>query len=205
MSDRQAKARSRFDRWAPRYERDRRSRANAGPQKGALAALTLRPDDCFLDVGCGTGAAVRAASAVVDRAVGVDLSLVMIERARELAAGVANAEFVVGDSEQLPFPNETFTAVLCSSSFHHYPNPGRALGEMARVLATGGRLVIAEPNADLFAVRVADRLLRRLDRSHVGIYRSRELATLAHAAGLEDVMTRPLGDRGYLILAGRRS
>jgi ubiquinone/menaquinone biosynthesis C-methylase UbiE len=205
MGDSKAVARRRFDRWARRYERDRRSRANAGPQTAALAAAALAADDRFLDVGCGTGAAIRAAAEMVERAVGVDISTGMIERARELAAGLGNVEFIVGDSEQLPFPDETFTAVMCSSSFHHYPDPAQALGEMARVLTCGGRLVIAEPNADLALVRIADRVLRRVDRSHVRLYRGAELAALACAAGFDDAATRPLGIRGYLLLSGHRS
>src|ERR671931_569824 len=75
-------ARRRFDRWAGRYERDRRSRWMVGLQEQALAALDLRPSDRLLDVGCGTGAAVRRAARIADRAVGVDLSPAMIERPR---------------------------------------------------------------------------------------------------------------------------
>src|SRR4051794_15303307 len=129
MGSRKAAARRRFDRWAATYGRDRRSRFHADPQRRALTALGLRADDRFLDVGCGTGAAVRAAAEVVDRAVGVDLSPAMVDRARELAGASPRAEFVVGDSEQLPFASAEFTALLCTSSFHHYPEPRRALAE----------------------------------------------------------------------------
>ena len=55
-----ARGRRRFGRWARTYEHDRRSRFNAIPQQRAVAALMLRPGDRFLDVGCGTGAAVTA-------------------------------------------------------------------------------------------------------------------------------------------------
>jgi ubiquinone/menaquinone biosynthesis C-methylase UbiE len=199
-----AAARERFDRWAPRYERDRRSRFNARPQEAALAALALGPRDRLLDVGCGSGAGVRAAAATVERAVGLDISPAMISRARELAAGLAGVEFVVGESAQLPFPDEAFTAVMCSSSFHHYPDPGRALGEMARVLAPGGRVVLAEPSGDILLSRIADRLLRRFDASHVRLYRSGELRALVNAAGFIEVNVRPLGSRGYVIVDGRR-
>jgi predicted TPR repeat methyltransferase len=107
--DRKDAARRKFDRWAVSYERDRRSRFNARPQQEALAALELESDDRFLDVGCGSGAAVRAAAAVAQRAVGVDISPVMIRRAAALASEIANVEFVVGDSEALPFPDGAFT------------------------------------------------------------------------------------------------
>jgi ubiquinone/menaquinone biosynthesis C-methylase UbiE len=161
--ERKDAARRKFDRWAGSYERDRRSRFNAKPQRAALAALELASGDRFLDVGCGSGAAVRAAAEVVQRAVGVDISPEMIRRANQLASGASNVEFVVGDSEALPFPDAAFTAVLCTASFHHYPDPARALAEMARVLDDDGRLVIADGVGDLFTARIADAIMRRLD------------------------------------------
>lgn len=198
-------ARRRFDRWAASYERDRRSRFNARPQQAALAALALQPNDHLLDVGCGTGAAVRSAAAVVARAVGVDIAPKMIGRARELAAGLPRAQFVVGDSERLPFPDGAFTAVLCTASFHHYPDPERALAEMARVLVPGGRLALADGTSDLRVARLADRVLRRLDRSHVRLYRRHELVELVERSGFGTVTVRLLWDGGYAILEACRT
>jgi ubiquinone/menaquinone biosynthesis C-methylase UbiE len=194
-------ARRRFDRWSRSYERDLRSRFNAKPQQQALETLALRTDDRFLDVGCGTGAAVRTASAVVRRAVGVDLAPEMIARARELAAGMPKVEFVVGDSEHLPFADGEFTALLCTASFHHYPNPAGALAEMARVLAPGGRLVLADGTGDRRFARVADLLLRVFDRSHVRLYRTRELVAMLEPAGFEVVATEHLWDGGVAIVS----
>ena len=205
MASTKAIARRRFDRWAGSYERDRRSRFNARPQAEALKALALQPQDRFLDVGCGTGGAVRAAAAVVERAVGVDLAPRMIARASELARELPRAEFVVGDSEQLPFADATFSALLCTSSYHHYPEPSRALAEMARVLAPGGRFVLGDGTADRALARIADRLLRRVDRSHVRLYRSEELVDAMRTAGFEEIGVRSLWDGGYAIVSARRS
>ena len=204
MEAKKAAARKRFDRWAPSYEHDRRSRFNAKPQREALAALDLQPGDLFLDVGSGTGAAVRAAAATAERAVGADISPEMIRRAGALAAGLPRAEFVVADSEELPFPDGSFTAVLCTSSLHHYPDPQRALAEMARVLARGGRLAVADGTRDRLAARLADRVLRRLDRSHIGLLRTDELVGLVRGAGFDEIAVRPLWDGAYVILTARR-
>jgi SAM-dependent methyltransferase len=204
VSSKKATAR-RFDRWASRYERDRRSRFNAGPQRDALAALKLGPDDRFLDLGCGTGAAVRAAAPLVERAVGVDLAAKMIQRARELAGSDARASFVVGDSEHLPFEDGEFTAVLCTSSFHHYPQPSLALSAVARVLSPGGRLVIGDGTGDLFVARVADGFLRLFDRSHVRLYRTEELVELLEDAGFTETNRKVLWDGGFVILSARRA
>jgi ubiquinone/menaquinone biosynthesis C-methylase UbiE len=68
-----------------------------------------------------------------------------------------------------------FSAVLCSNSFHHYPDPLRALREMARVLAPSGRIVIGDACADLATARLADFFLRRFQPGHVRLYRASEL------------------------------
>ena len=202
-SRRKDAARRKFDRWAASYERDRRSRFNARPQREALAALELRSGDRFLDVGCGSGVAVRAAAAIADRAVGVDISENMIRRASELAGQGAKVEFVVGDSEALPFPDGAFTAVLCTASFHHYPHPERAVAEMARVLDRDGRVVIADGARDLLTARIADAILRRIDRSHVRLYRSDELTAFLRDAGFSDLDVSTLYGGGYAIVRGR--
>ena len=198
------RSRAHFDRWARRYERDPVSRFIAGAQARALQALRLTSSDRFLDVGCGTGAAVRRAAGRVERAAGVDLSEAMVARARELAGGGAGAEFVVGDSERLPFADGEFTALLCTTSFHHYPHPDAAVAEMARVLEPGGRVAIADGAADSIAARILDALLRRFQPSHVGFHPAAEVERFLARAGFEGIASRSLWGGGYAIVTGRR-
>src|SRR5262249_55812653 len=47
-----------------------------------------------------------------------------------------------------PFANNTFDAVTCAHSFHHYPNQARVVAEMYRVLRPGGRLLIVDGDRD---------------------------------------------------------
>jgi ubiquinone/menaquinone biosynthesis C-methylase UbiE len=156
----------------------------------------------MLDVGCGTGAASRAAAAAAALVVGLDFSREMIRHAVALADGVGTLGFAIADSEQLPFADATFTAVLCSNSFHHYPDPSTAVREMARVLVPGGRLVIGDACADLTTARIADRFLRRFEPRHVRLYRSLELGSFLHRAGLDRVMVRRLAGGGSAIVRG---
>ena len=200
MIPKKTAARRRFDRWARSYEHDRRSRFNAKPQQQALETLGLQAEDRFLDVGCGTGAAVRAAAAVAERAVGVDIAPRMIERATELAVDLPNAEFVVGDSEELPFAGGEFTAALCTASLHHYPHPRQALAEIGRVLGAGGRLALADGTRDRALARIADRMLRVFDRSHVRLYRTDELVAMLEDAGFDVVAVEHLWDGGFAVL-----
>jgi ubiquinone/menaquinone biosynthesis C-methylase UbiE len=189
-----------FDRWADTYEKDATSRWLATVQAAALEALDLGLDDRFLDVGCGTGAAVRRAAPAVERAAGVDLAPAMIARARELAADLPNVDFHEGDSGKLPFADAEFTAVICTTSFHHYPDPRRAIGEMSRVLAPGGRVVIGDICSDGLPARALDLILRTFQASHVHFNRARELEALIIAAGLAHRGTQWLARRNYVIV-----
>jgi ubiquinone/menaquinone biosynthesis C-methylase UbiE len=198
-------ARRTFDRWSVSYERDPFSRLIAKLQLGALDALELVEGDGLLDVGCGTGAAVRAAAEVVERAVGVDLSPKMLAEARRRAAGLPGVEFVEGDSEALPFEDGEFSAVLCTTSLHHYPRPEVAAREMARVLAPGGRVVIGDGTSDAISMRVADFLCRRFEPGHVRFHRVEDLRRLLEDAGLERTEARKVWLGVYGLALARKS
>jgi ubiquinone/menaquinone biosynthesis C-methylase UbiE len=194
-----------FDRWARSYERDPFSRLIARLQREAWEALELRQGDRLLDVGCGTGAAVRAGAKVVERAVGVDLSPKMLAEARERARGLSDVEFVEGDSESLPFGDGEFTAVLCTTSLHHYPRPEAAVREMARVLAPDGRAVIGDGTSDALVMRAADVLARKFERGHVHFHRAEDLRRLLESAGFERTERRSLWGGTFGIAMGAKA
>jgi ubiquinone/menaquinone biosynthesis C-methylase UbiE len=198
-------ARRTFDRWAGSYERDPFSRMIARLQRDALEALELGQGDQLLDVGCGTGAAVRAAAGAVERAVGVDLSPKMLAQARERAADLSGVEFVEGDSEDLPFGDEEFTAVLCTTSLHHYPRPQKAAREMARVLAPGGRVVIGDGTSDAVTMKVSDFILRKFEPGHVRFHRVDELRRMLQEAGLEGTEARSVWRGIYGFASARKA
>ncbi len=104
----------------------------------------LDSTQAVLDIGCGPGAAVRAAADWVARAVGVDRSESMIDIARRRSRRFPNVEFAVGGAEALPFPDAEFDRVWTIHSFHHWEQPAAGLAESLRVLRPGGRLLIVE-------------------------------------------------------------
>lgn len=183
-------ARAHFDRWSETYEHDYAAPWLREVQTQALAALALSPDDVLLDVGCGTGAAVRDAASTVRRAVGFDLSRGMIDQARARAdeAHLDNVEFHQGDvSGPLPFGDGAFTALVCTTAFHHFARPKDTIAEMARVLAPTGRLVIADANRRHPAVFTLDLILRVTQRSHVGFHTPAQLMRDLAAVGFANV------------------
>ena len=169
-----------------------------------LAELEKEPFDAVLDVGCGTGAVLALLHEKYPdrRYVGLDLTPEMIEVARtKVAPGM---EFVVGDAENLPFDEASFDAVLCSNSFHHYPNPAAFLAGALRVLRPGGRLILRDYTSSDPVVWLMNHvelpLARLVGHGDVRVLRQREFVELAQAAGFEVlVMEAQKGFRAHLV------
>jgi arsenite methyltransferase len=116
--------------------------------RGLADALDLRAGDCVLDVaaGIGTTAQLLAGERGVD-VVSVDLGPVQVanaeRRTRELGLDRC-VHFSIGDAERLPFPDGSFSAVVCECALCTFPDKDAAAAEFARVLAAGGRVGITD-------------------------------------------------------------
>jgi SAM-dependent methyltransferase len=129
---------SRFDRTADRYA----AHAAGREWSGFVAWCECRPTDRVLDVAGGPGTLAGVLLGSVASVTVLDSSPRLLEHAP------ADVERVVGRAEQLPFGAATFDLVTCVNSLHHIARPARALDEMARVLAPGGRIVLEDMVAD---------------------------------------------------------
>jgi SAM-dependent methyltransferase len=100
-----------------------------------------------LDVGCGTGIVARRAALAVGgrgQVVGVDLNEGMLRVAgRAGSPAGAPVSWRQGNATSLPFPDGSFDVVLSQQMLQFVPEPSRAVAEMHRVLAPGGRLAIS--------------------------------------------------------------
>ena len=109
----------------------------------------LAPDDVVVDVGCGSGEAVREAALRVTRGrvIGIDPAPAMLRYARELSAeheGQARIEFREAPAEKLPVADGAATVVLAVNSLHHWQDPDAGLAEVQRILVPGGRLIVGD-------------------------------------------------------------
>lgn len=93
----------------------------------------------FLDAGCGGGGACVLAAALGSEVTGLDASTPLLAIARER---LAQAHFVHGDLEQLPFASGHFHAVLAANSVIFADDIRHAMRELRRVVQPGGRLAI---------------------------------------------------------------
>lgn len=104
--------------------------------------------ESILDIATGTGdlAIQFAENSKAKRIVGLDLSEGMLSVARKKAIkkDVAHIEFIKGDSEALPFEDQSFDAITVSFGIRNFENLEKGLSEIHRVLKTGGIFVILE-------------------------------------------------------------
>jgi SAM-dependent methyltransferase len=122
----------------------------ADEQDRLIARLSLSQTARVLDVACGSGGpSLRLVRATGCDIVGIDIHEQGIANATEAAAreGLAErARFERCDaSERLPFPDETFDAVVCIDAINHLPDRPRVVKEWRRVLKPGGRIAFTDP------------------------------------------------------------
>ena len=108
-----------------------------------LNLADLKHGERVLDVACGTGIVARSAMEKVGEdghVVGLDFNTGMLGVARALLPSV---EWQEGDATDMPFSEGRFDAVLCQQGLQFCSDRSAAVGEMYRVLAPGGRVVIS--------------------------------------------------------------
>jgi ubiquinone/menaquinone biosynthesis C-methylase UbiE len=144
--------------------------------------------DRALDISTGGGHTALAIAPHVHSVAVTDLTPRMLATARAFltSQGVTNASYIIADAERLPFLDGGFDLVTVRIAPHHYADTPRAAREMARVLASGGRLLfidnIAPVDPDLD--EIMNDWERRRDPSHVRAYTGVEWHSMLAEAGL---------------------
>jgi O-methyltransferase StaMB len=111
-----------------------------------ISRFDVGAGDHVLDVGCGFGEpAIRLARSTGASVTGISVSALHIESANERARREGLSEevrFQYADAMNMPFPSDTFDAVLALESMQDMPDRGQVLRECARVMRSGGRMAI---------------------------------------------------------------
>ena len=172
---------------------------NHWTNKAAVDALAIRPGERVLDLGFGGGVGIRMALPRVGdgHLTGVDLSGEIVARARRrFRAEIDGGRLTVmeGSVERLPLPDAAVDAAYTVNTVYFWPDVPAGLAELWRVLAPGGRLVVAVEAA-----------ARRENRVLVGRVQltPEALAELLREAGFVNVEARRRAG-GIELLLGRR-
>jgi SAM-dependent methyltransferase len=104
-----------------------------------------RAGEAVVDVACGTGVVARSAAKRMasGRVTGLDLNSAMLAVARTVPGEGAPITWVEGSALDLPFASGSFDVALCQLGLQFFPDRGRALREMRRVVADTGRLALS--------------------------------------------------------------
>jgi ubiquinone/menaquinone biosynthesis C-methylase UbiE len=179
---------------------DRRARRPSGPEaratyrdplyhrpnfKAILKVLGLTPDDYLLEVGCGGGAFLKDALTSGCRAAAIDHSSDMVRLAREVnrdAIRQSRLEIRQGEADSLPYVDGIFTCAVMTGVFGFISDPFKALREVRRVLAPGGRLVLFTGSKEFRGTPAAPEPMA----SRLHFYEDQELEGLARRAGFTE-------------------
>src|SRR5262252_9925531 len=133
-----------FNRWAAAGRGDEMEDHHSDITEQTLAMMDLEAGDRALDLGCGTGWASRRMAKIVSagEVVGLDVADEMLHRAKRASSEIKNVRYLWGSAESIPVADNYFTRVLSVESFYYYANQGKALDELRRVMAAGGKLFI---------------------------------------------------------------
>lgn len=158
---------------------------------------------CLIDIGTGTGRMLELFAPLAETALGIDRSSEMLRLARAKLSerGLANAELRQADLYALPLADGGADAAILHHVLHFAQQPGAAIGEAARVLSDGGRLLIVD-----FAPHDREELRSRDAHTRLGFSDEQILGWFA-GAGLAPVLVETLegGELTVKLWLGRKT
>lgn len=171
-----------YRRW---YETPLGARVDADEKEVVFALADLKPGERVLDIGCGDGNYTGPAAERTGSAIGLDRSAAMLKAAADRLANVAGLRWVEGDATSLPFPDQSFDAVLIVTVLCFAQKPQAIVNEAFRVLRAGGRLVLGELGrySSWAMVRRVRGILGSTTWKHARFFRPGELVALLRRAG----------------------
>lgn len=169
----------------------------------------LFPGAQVLDVGCGPGTILGAATAPARRArgTGVDLAPLRIRQAQQKNADNTRTQFVRGDVQELQFGSGAFDVVYSRMLLQYVPDKEKAVGEMVRVCKPGGTVLMQDLDGqlvwhypeDALMQQTVARVLNSLRQSGFDPFVGRKLFWLARNSGLDNIRVQA---ECYHLIAG---
>ena len=162
---------------AAEFDRRAMSDIRSSLTEKLIEMLTLKGGELVLDLATGTGRVARPLSRHIKegKIVGVDQALAMLDVGHQHQEPIPSYLQSAGEADQLPFKTNTFDRAFVSFSLHHFGNPSGVVGEVLRVLKSGGRFVVLDPiieeAKDSVDIALESKINQVFRRTHGGDFR----------------------------------
>lgn len=190
-----------FDRWSQDYDSGPNSNWLQAWQTKIVEVMSPQPGERILDVGCGTGFAVRQLSQrlTTGKVCGVDISQAMLAKAKTNTADCENVELLLGDAANLPYENDKFERLMCVNCFHYFPNVAKVIQEFHRVLKPGGMVYILDSFRNVSpAIIFYDLARKKIAADHVRYYDTKEIKFTLEQTGFQSIQEELRAHRLFL-------
>ena len=150
-----------------------------------LSRLKLNKDS-LIDIGCGTGEVLNIINNTYPntKLYGLDISKDMIKVAKKKDKS-KRIEYVVGDAENIPYKDNSFDILITSESFHHYPNPSKAINEFHRVLKNNAKLILCDMYRPFGIRHIMNIIFKFINTGDVKMYSKKEIIYLLEENGFK--------------------
>jgi ubiquinone/menaquinone biosynthesis C-methylase UbiE len=133
-----------FEKVASQWDQMRKSFFSDKVREEALAAANVKAGQLTADIGAGTGFITEALVQKGLKVIAVDQSLAMLREMEKKLSRFDSIDYRVGESDDLPIPDETIDYIFSNMFLHHVESPQVAIKEMVRALKTGGKIIITD-------------------------------------------------------------
>lgn len=201
MTDYKNLSKSAFNVQANTYDVDKTGKHARGQYKYVLNELQQLDFQKILDVGCGTGEILKSIKERYSfvQLYGLDISEEMLKQANDKLKGTAT--LILGDAENITPETNSFDLLLCTDSFHHYPNPQQAISEFYRVLKHGKFLLIADYWKPFPIRQIMNLFISYSNEGDVKIYSKKEIIEFLKQGGFQEIIYKKIQNSGYLVIA----
>lgn len=201
MTDYKNLSKSAFNVQANTYDVDKTGKHARGQYKYVLNELQQLDFQKILDVGCGTGEILKSIEERYSfvQLYGLDISEEMLKQANDKLKGTAT--LILGDAENITLETNSFDLLLCTDSFHHYPNPQQAISEFYRVLKHGKFLLIADYWKPFPIRQIMNLFISYSNEGDVKIYSKKEIIEFLKQGGFQEIIYKKIQNSGYLVIA----
>lgn len=201
MADYKKLSENAFNIQAKTYDTDKNGKHARTLYQHIINTLSILQFSNVLDVGCGTGeilSAIRKLYPTVSLQ-GIDISQEMLKQAENKK--IDNVKLYLGDAEHLPFEKAKFDVLICTDSFHHYPNPQRTIAEFYRVLQNNGYLLLADFWKPFPIRQLMNIFIPFSNEGDVKIYSRSEILNFLKHSGFQDIRYQKINKSSYLLVA----